>query len=58
VRVAIIADVELQRSASFVLAVNAQMPSDALRARFPSQVKIGHESVSLNRILIISSSHS
>jgi type VI secretion system protein ImpJ len=41
VRVAIIADVELQRSASFVLAVNAQMPSDALRARFPTQVKIG-----------------
>lgn len=41
VRVAIIADVELQRRAQFVLAVNAQMPSEALRARFPSQVKIG-----------------
>jgi len=41
VRVAIIADVELQRSAQFVLAVNAQMPSEALRARFPTQVKIG-----------------
>jgi type VI secretion system protein ImpJ len=40
-RVAIIADVELQRNASFVLAVNAQMPGDALRARFPTQVKIG-----------------
>jgi len=41
VRVAIIADVELQRSANFVLAVNAHMPGDALRARFPTQVKIG-----------------
>ncbi len=41
VRVAIIGDVNLLRSASFVLAVNAQMPGDALRARFPTQVKIG-----------------
>ena len=41
IRVAIIPDVELQRTASFVLAVNAQMPGDALRARFPTQVKIG-----------------
>jgi type VI secretion system protein ImpJ len=41
VRVALIPDVELQRTANFVLAVNAQMPSDALRARFPTQVKIG-----------------
>ena len=41
VRVAIISDVDLQRTATFVLAVNAQMPSEALRARFPSQVKIG-----------------
>lgn len=41
VRVAIIADAELRRSASFVLAVNAQMPGDAVRARFPTQVKIG-----------------
>ncbi len=40
-RVAVIPDVELQRTAAFVLAVNAQMPSEALRARFPSQVKIG-----------------
>ncbi len=40
-RVAIIADIELQRTASFVLAVNAQMPGEALRARFPTQVKIG-----------------
>jgi type VI secretion system protein ImpJ len=41
IRVAIIADVELQRSAQFVLAVAAQLPGDALRARFPTQVKIG-----------------
>jgi type VI secretion system protein ImpJ len=40
-RVAIIPDIELQRTASFVLAVNAQMPGEALRARFPTQVKIG-----------------
>ncbi len=41
IRVAIIADVELQRTAVFVLAVNAQMPGEALRMRFPTQVKIG-----------------
>ena len=41
VRVAMIPDVELQRNAQFVLAVNAQLPGDALRARFPTQVKIG-----------------
>jgi type VI secretion system protein ImpJ len=41
VRVAIIPDIELQRSAQFVLAVAAQVPPDALRARFPTQVKIG-----------------
>jgi type VI secretion system protein ImpJ len=41
VRVALIADVELQRTAQFVLAVNAHMPGDALRGRFPTQVKIG-----------------
>jgi len=41
VHVAVIADVELQRNASFVLAVQSQMPSEALRARFPTQVKIG-----------------
>jgi type VI secretion system protein ImpJ len=41
VRVAMIPDVELQRGAQFVLAVGAQIPSDALRARFPTQVKIG-----------------
>jgi type VI secretion system protein ImpJ len=37
----VIADIELQRNASFVLAVNAQMQGEALRARFPTQVKIG-----------------
>jgi type VI secretion system protein ImpJ len=41
VRVAMIPDVELQRSAQFVLAVASQLPGDALRARFPTQVKIG-----------------
>jgi type VI secretion system protein ImpJ len=41
VRVAVIPDVELQRKATFVLAVQSQMPSEALRARFPTQVKIG-----------------
>ena len=41
VRVAVIADVELQRNATFVLAVMAQMSGEALRARFPTQVKIG-----------------
>ncbi len=41
VRVAIIADQELLKTAGFVLAVNAQMPPEALRVRFPTQVKIG-----------------
>lgn len=41
VRVAIVADQELLRSAGFVLAVTAQMPAEALRVRFPTQVKIG-----------------
>jgi len=41
VRVAIIPDPELLRGAAFVLAVNAQMPVDALRVRFPTQVKLG-----------------
>lgn len=41
VRVALISDVELQRNATFVLAVQSQMAGEALRARFPTQVKIG-----------------
>lgn len=41
VRVAIIRDLELIRTANFVLAVHADLPADMLRARFPTQVKIG-----------------
>jgi type VI secretion system protein ImpJ len=41
VKVAVIADLELVKSASFVLAVAAQLPTELLRARFPTQVKIG-----------------
>jgi type VI secretion system protein ImpJ len=41
VRVAVISDVELQRNATFVLAVTSSMPGEALRTRFPTQVKIG-----------------
>jgi type VI secretion system protein ImpJ len=41
IRVAVIADTELQRNAHFVLAVAAQIPGEALRQRFPTQVKIG-----------------
>jgi type VI secretion system protein ImpJ len=40
-RVAIIPDLELQRTAVFVLAVNAQIGSEQLRSHFPTQVKIG-----------------
>jgi type VI secretion system protein ImpJ len=41
VRVAIIPDKGLLMTARFVLAVNAQLPGEALRTRFPAQVKIG-----------------
>jgi type VI secretion system protein ImpJ len=41
IRVAPIADHKLLDSANFVLAVNAQMPAESLRGRFPTQVKIG-----------------
>lgn len=41
VRVAVIPDPELLRSAGFVLAVTAQLPAEVLRQRFPTQVKIG-----------------
>ncbi|WP_028105123.1 type VI secretion system baseplate subunit TssK [Pseudoduganella violaceinigra] len=41
VRLAQLPDRDLLKSAGFVLAVNAQMPSETLRARFPSQVKVG-----------------
>lgn len=36
-----IADRGLLRQAGFVLAVNAQMPSEAVRSRFPTQAKLG-----------------
>jgi type VI secretion system protein ImpJ len=41
VRVAMIPDKELLRTAGFVLAATAQIPAEALRIRFPTQVKIG-----------------
>jgi type VI secretion system protein ImpJ len=41
VRVAVIGNAELIRSASFVLAVAADMPAELVRKQFPTQVKIG-----------------
>lgn len=41
VRLAVVPDTELLRSAGFVLAVNAQMAAEKLRVQFPSQVKLG-----------------
>jgi len=41
VRIGVFPDPELARSASFVLAVNAQMPAEQLRSRFPAQSKLG-----------------
>ena len=41
VRTAVVADAELLRSASFVLAVRAQLPAELLRQRFPAQSKLG-----------------
>lgn len=41
IRVAVVPDRELLRSATFVLAVNAHMPPEALRSAFPAQVKLG-----------------
>jgi len=41
VRTAVFPDAELARSANFVLAVNAQMPAEQLRSRFPAQSKLG-----------------
>ena len=40
-RVAVIPDPELVRSATFILAVNAQVPSETIRSGFPQHVKIG-----------------
>ena len=41
VHVAMSNDAELFRTASFVLAVHAEMPAETVRSRFPTQVKIG-----------------
>lgn len=41
VRTAVVADLELARTGNFVLAVNAQMPGEQLRQRFPAQTKLG-----------------
>lgn len=41
VRLAVFPDPELARSASFVLAANAQMPAEQLRTRLPAQAKLG-----------------
>lgn len=41
VRVAVISDLELLQAGTLVLAANAQIPPEALRARFPTQVKAG-----------------
>ncbi|MEM5312380.1 type VI secretion system baseplate subunit TssK [Paraburkholderia sp. JHI869] len=41
VRVAVIADTSLLRDAGFVLAVRADIPAESVRARFPSQIKLG-----------------
>ena len=41
VRVAIVNDVDLFRTAQFVIAIKADMPSETVRTRLPSQIKIG-----------------
>jgi len=41
VRTAVVPDLEMARSATFVLAVNAQIPGEQLRTRFPAQTKLG-----------------
>jgi type VI secretion system protein ImpJ len=41
VRVAVMPGVDILRTASFVLAVAADVPPDQIRLRFPTQVKIG-----------------
>lgn len=41
VRVAVIRDIELLKQAKFVLAVHADVPTEMVRSRFPTQVKIG-----------------
>ncbi len=41
VRTAVVGDLELLRTAGFVVAVSAQLPSEQLRQRFPAQSKLG-----------------
>jgi type VI secretion system protein ImpJ len=41
VRTAVIPDPEMMRNGSFVLAVNAQLPAEQVRVRFPTQSKLG-----------------
>jgi type VI secretion system protein ImpJ len=41
VRTAVVSDLELVRTAGFVLAVNARVPAEQLRQHFPAQTKIG-----------------
>ena len=41
VRTAVVTDAELLRSATFVLAVRAQLPAEHVRQRFPAQSKLG-----------------
>jgi type VI secretion system protein ImpJ len=41
VRLGVFPDAELARASTFVLAVNAQLPSEQVRQRFPSQSKLG-----------------
>jgi type VI secretion system protein ImpJ len=41
IKVAVIPDLELLKSANFVFAANAQLPQEILRSRFPTQVKVG-----------------
>ena len=41
IRVAVVPDPELLRTAAFVLAVSAQVPPEAVRSGFPALVKIG-----------------
>ncbi|MGO4812237.1 type VI secretion system baseplate subunit TssK [Cupriavidus sp. 2MCAB6] len=40
-RLAVLEPAEIQRFSTFVLAVFAQMPADALQQQFPAQVKVG-----------------
>jgi len=41
VRTTVVSDLELVRNAGFVLAVNAQLPGEQLRQRFPAQSRVG-----------------